>query len=370
MAGTVRPLVGINRRSGFRRLDWPLLLSAAMLLAFGFAALSSVGARIGDNVFKKQLFMAVVGLGPFAIFYFVSPHWWRRSAWFLYGANVVVLLAVLFVGTSTNGAQRWIDLKFMQFQPSEMAKILTVVTLAAFLSARQASIAKLSTFALSFVHVAVPALLIAKQPHYGGALVLLVIWLCVCIGGGVPMKFIAAAVVLLVGGGIAATQIPGALHGYHLKRLQAMEQEDKSGASYQQDRALVAFGMGGLGGVGLGKGRQTLPEQQNDFIFTVIGEELGLVGSTLALAAFGFFFYRVWLVMLGAREPYYRMLAAGVLGLLSFHTIVNLGMVLQILPVVGLWLPFMSAGGTAMWLCMACVGLLLKVRSKEKPLLF
>jgi rod shape determining protein RodA len=250
-----------------------------------------------------------------------------------------------------------------------MAKILTVVTLASFLGARQASIGKLSTFALSFLHVAVPATLIAKQPHYGGAMVLIVIWLSVCIAGNVPMKFIAASIVLLVVGGIGATQVPGLFHDYHLKRIQAM-QEDKQGASYQQDRAQVALGVGGVAGTGLLKGRQSLPEQQNDFIFTVVGEEMGLVGSTLVLFAFGFFFYRIWLVMLSASEPYYRMLAAGVLGLLAFHTIINLGMVLQLLPVVGLWLPFMSAGGTALWLCMACVGLLLRVRMKERPILF
>src|SRR5438045_7136504 len=99
-----------------------------------------------------------------------------------------MLFAVLYAGVSTNGAQRWIDLKFMQFQPSEMAKLFTVITLASFLATRQRSIGKLSTFALTFVHIAIPALLIAKQPHYGGALVLVVVWLCVCTAGAVPAK--------------------------------------------------------------------------------------------------------------------------------------------------------------------------------------
>jgi rod shape determining protein RodA len=339
-------------------------------MAFGFAALYSVGLRDNGNYFRKQVMMAVIGIIPFAIFFLVHPQWWRKAAWALYGLSVAMLTMVLFVGTSTNGAQRWVDLKFMQFQPSEMAKMLAIVTLAAFLAARQNSIANLGTFVLSFVHVAIPAFLIAKQPHYGGAMVLIVIWLCVCIAGNVPVKFILASLVVLVGGGVAATQIPGALHGYHLKRLQAMEQQDSQGASYQQDRAAVAIGVGGLSGAGLFHGRQTLPEQQNDFIFTVVGEELGLVGSTLLLGAFAFFFYRIWLVMVHASEPYHRMLAAGILGMLAFHTVVNLGMVLQLLPVIGLWLPFLSAGGTALWLCMACLGLLLRIRTLEKPILF
>lgn len=371
MASTARaPLIGADRRSGIRRFDWILLASSLILLAIGFVALYSVGIRIGDNVFKKQALMAAIGLGPFLVFFLVSPDWWQRAAWVLYAINLLLLTAVLFVGTSTNGAQRWIDLKFMQFQPSEMAKILTVLTLAAFLAARQRIVGRLSTLVLSFLHVAVPAFLIAKQPHYGGAMVLVVIWICVCIAGNVPLKYVTASVALIAIALIAATQVPGVLHGYHLKRLQAMEQQDSQGASYQQDRAQVALGAGGVTGTGFLKGRQSLPEQQNDFIFTVIGEEFGLVGSFVVLAAFGFFFYRIWLVMLQASDPFYRMIAAGILGILVFHVVVNLGMVVQLLPVVGLWLPFMSSGGTALWLCMSCVGLLLKIRSKERPILF
>ncbi|HSI72419.1 MAG TPA: FtsW/RodA/SpoVE family cell cycle protein, partial [Fimbriimonas sp.] len=113
-----------------------------------------------------------------------------------------------------------------------------------------------------------------------------------------------------------------------------------------------------------------IPEQNNDFIFTVVGEEGGLIGASLVLFAFGFFFYRIWLVMFMASESYYRMLAAGVFTALFFHMFVNIAMVLNVLPVVGLWLPFLSSGGTALWLCLACVGLMLSVRRREAPVLF
>lgn len=371
MASAARsPLVGADQRAGTRRLDWQLLIGALILLAFGLISLYSIGARDRAGYFQKQVLMAGIGLVPFLIFLLVNPLWWRKAAWFLYFVTLAVLVAVLFLGSSTNGAQRWIDLRFMQFQPSEMAKMFTILTLASFLSARSGAIDRVSTFALSFVQVAVPAALIVKQPHYGGAMVLVVIWLCVSIAGNVPLKFVLASILLLVGGVYVATRIPGGLHDYHLKRLLAMEQPDRQGASYQQDRALEALGAGGGVGDGFLKGRQSLPEQQNDFVFTVPGEEFGLVGSALLLAGFALFFFRVWLVMWRASEPYFRMLAAGVLGMLAFHTIVNLGMVVGFLPVVGLWLPFMSAGGTALWLCMACVGLLLRLRLHEKPILF
>jgi len=132
--------------------------------------------------------------------------------------------------------------------------------------------------------------------------------------------------------------------------------------------------VGGVSGAGFGKGDQKhahfIPEQQNDFIFTVIGEEGGLIGCSFVLIAFGVFLYRIWLIMVQAEDPFHRLVAAGVFGTLAFHTIVNLGMNLQLLPVVGLWLPFMSYGGTAMWLCMASVAVLLNMRTRERPVLY
>lgn len=369
MARAVRsPLIGVDRRSGIRRLDLWLALAAVLLLALGLVALASVGVRLHEGFVRKQMVMAGLGLVPFAIFFAVDPQWWRRAANLLYALNVCMLAAVLFVGNSANGSQRWIDLKFMQFQPSEMAKLLTILTLAAFFVARREAIARFSTFALSLLHVAVPAALIAKQPHYGGATVLLVIWLSTCIAANVPWKYILAT--LIIGPMLFLVASPLVLHGYHLKRIESMRVEDRNGASYQQDRAEVAMGAGGVTGVGWRKGAQTLPEQENDFIFTVLAEDFGLVGGVGVLSAFSFFFYRIWLVMVGASDPYLRMIVAGVLGMLGFHTLVNLGMVVHLLPVVGLWLPFVSAGGTALWLCLAAVGLVLKVRTKEKPILF
>jgi rod shape determining protein RodA len=136
----------------------------------------------------------------------------------------------------------------------------------------------------------------------------------------------------------------------------------------------LAFGVGGIEGTGFRNGEVKkggfIPEQHNDFIFTVIGEEGGLIGCTLVLAGFGFFFFRAWLIMFRATEPFYKMMAVGIMGTLAFHAIVNMGMNLQILPVVGLWLPFMSYGGTAMWLCLSCVALLLNIKRHERPVLF
>lgn len=361
-----------------KRFDVWLFLSAAILLGFGLLSLYSQGYKNKDTQFPKQLFNAVVGLGPFFLMLAVKPRFWMRAAKVLYVCNVLLLAAVLLVGSSKFGAQRWIQLGPIQLQPSEIAKLFTVLTLASFFAMRQEQIDRWQTFALSAVHVAVPAFLIFKQPHLGGAAVLVVIWLSIATIAEVPAKYLLSAVGALVLGAGLVLSVPALrsklLHGYQNDRIGAMSKMDRQAADYQTWRAEIAFGIGGVTGTGFLKGEQkaanVIPFQYNDFVITVLGEEGGLIGCLIILGCFAFFFYRLWLAMWGATEPFHRMIAAGVLGMLSFHTLVNLAMVLGLIPVVGLWLPFFSAGGTALWLCMACVGLILSARRQERPVLF
>lgn len=382
MASISRTLDQVNDRKKHapRNFDWFLLLGACALLTFGLMSQFSKAYGTPSKEFQKQVFNVLVGLVPFAIFWLVKPKLWMRAANALYFINLGLLAMVLKMGVHTNGAARWINLGFTQFQPSEAAKILTILTLATFLANRQDKIDRFSTFALSFVHVIVPVAFIVRQPHLGAAVGILVAWLCICLAANVPWKFVLGAVLsALVFVGIAVS-VPSIgkyfFHDYHTNRVAGFFNSDSGGQdiNFQADRAKMAFGAGRLFGTGFLKGEQKhlnrIPEQSTDYVFTIVGEEGGLVGCALVLAAFGFFFYRTWLILFHATEPYYRMIAAGILGMLAFHTIVNIGMVLQLLPVIGLWLPFMSYGGTAMWLCLSCVGLLLNIRSREKPVLF
>jgi rod shape determining protein RodA len=383
MASLTRPTPGLSveqRRSG-PRFDGYLLLSALILLTVGLMSVYSEGvARDGGANFRRQLLNTVIGIGPFALFYSVNPKTWLRGSNLLYGLMGLILLGTLFLGKDTKGAQRWIEVGPLQFQPSEMAKLLAVLTLATFYGNRQESIQRFSTFALGFAHMAVPLALILMQPHLGAALVMLVVWFSVSLLAGVPMRYFgaaAAAAVVLVGLVFTVPSLSNKLlHGYQKDRIEGLltKSKDTKGSNWQTDRAEIAFGVGGVYGTGFLQGQQKagqfIPEQRNDFVFTVIGEEGGLIGCTLVLAAYGFFFYRIFLVMLNATDPFYKMVVGGIFAVIGFHTFVNIAMVLQILPVVGLWLPFLSSGGTAIWLCMACVGLLLNIRRREKPLLF
>lgn len=382
-------MASLTRVSGYAveqrrgpRIDWLLILASLILMVVGFMSLYSEGmTRDGGANFRAQLRNTVIGLVPFAVFAVVPPRLWLRGAKVIYAINILTLMAVLVVGSRIKGAERWIQIGSIQFQPSEMAKILVVITLAAFYAKRQDSIRSLPTFALGILHVAAPAILVLMQPHLGAALVIVIIWLAVSLVAGVPAKFLATAVVVVVAVGgliVWAVSMPGGpkfLHPYQMQRVLGMlSAKDHKGKEWQTDRAAIAFGEGGVNGVGFGKGEQKaghfIPEQHDDFIFTVIGEEGGLIGCTLVLAAYAFFFYRIWLVMLYASEPFFKAIVGGLFAALGFHMFVNIGMVLHIVPVVGLWLPFISYGGTAMWMCMASVGLILRIRSREKPLLF
>lgn len=366
----------------WRRVDLWLIGATLALMGLGLLSLVSYGIhKDGGLSYHRQVVNVIIGLIPAAVFATVNPRVWMRASRWLYGLNILSLIAIFRFGAVRNGSARWIELGPIQFQPSEMAMLFTILTLAAFYAMRQDRIDRHSTFLLGLLHVGVPMVLILKQPHFGGALVLGVIWAAISMVSNVPPRFVAATVgiiVAFVGLAIVFPKEIPLFHGYHNSRIEAALGEDQKansgdrGINYQTDQARIAFGVGGVAGVGFGKGEQGgyIPEQQTDFIFTICGEELGLIGCSLALATFGLLFYRIWLITLNADDVFSRMVATGVLGMLAFHTFVNLFMVTQMLPVIGLWLPFMSYGGTAMWLCMSGIALVLNIRSRERPILF
>lgn len=356
-------------------LDIWLVLGFLTLLCFGLAALYSEGTRrTGTGYFGKQLTFAALGIVPLIAFWKLDYRIWRKLSVAIYVANLLLLLAVLVAGSNNGGAQRWFELGPIQFQPSEFCKIALVLTLTTFFANRIDSIQRLSTFLLSLLHVVPPLALVFIQPHLGASLVILCIWFAISLFAGVPTKFIVATILCGAGLITLAVSVPGVLKGYQMSRIVSMFENDQKGKGYQPYRAILAIGSGGVMGEGFLKGEQKqggyIPDQHTDFIFTVVGEEGGLVGSSIVLGAFALIFYRIWLIIFAARDPTVRMMAAGVLALLGAHMLANLGMNLRLVPVVGLWLPFMSYGGTALWLCMACVGLMLNLRSNEHIELF
>jgi rod shape determining protein RodA len=367
-----------NERVG---LDWWLLFAAAGLTFIGLLAIFSAGTGVAQVNLKKQVMNIVLGIVPMGIFGLVHPRIWSRFMPVIYGANLLCLMAVLVLGKSSKGAERWINLGPLQLQPSEVCKILIVITLATFYAYRQDRIKELSTFLLGMVHVFVPIFFILIQPHLGASLLIVTLWIALSLVAGVPPKFLAAVIGLFAMVTTLVFAVPTVrntlLRPYQIQRVEGIlgiskGAKDTKGKNYQTQMALYAFGNGGLSGTGYLKGEQKfkVPEQDTDFIISLVGEEFGFLGSMTVLGLFGLLFYRLWLALLNAADFYYQMIIAGILTVLAFHMFVNIGMVLQLLPVVGLWCPFLSRGGTAIWLCMSLVGLALNIRARERVVLF
>lgn len=363
-------VLGARTRRAVARLDWWLLLAAGLLLTFGLMSMYSYGG----GFFGRYVQRLLIGLIPFGLFLWVPIGFWRRAAVVLYVLNIALLVLVLIAGASGGGAQRWLNIGPVEFQPSELSKLLNVICLAAYFASRPEPRPSLGAYGVSLLLALPSFLLVFKQPHLGATLVLIVAWLSVSLYAGVRWRYIvatlAAAGVLFL---LALTIYPKVLHSYQRDRVKALFVRDAAGRNFQQDRAAIAFGAGGLTGKGYLRGEQKaggyIPEQETDFVFTIIGEEGGLVGASLVLATFALFFFRLWLVLYRATDRFGRSLAGGVIAVLAFHMIANLGMNLLLLPVVGLWLPFLSYGGTALWLVMACTGLMLRLGA-EQPGMF
>lgn len=360
-------LGSVAKREHRQVFDGWLFGSALLLIVVGLLAINSIDAATGLHNAARQGVFAALGVGVWYFWRKVPLEFWQRATKVIYVVNLALLAAVLLTGHSAKGADRWLSIGPLQFQPGDLAKILVVLTLASFFATRQEELKEKKTLLLSFLHVLPSVVLLLLQPHYGGAACIIAIWLTVALYAGVPWQNLGAALACMLALFGVALVTPGLMHGYHMNRLENFVNKifhgtsDTQGAGWQAAQSVKAIAIGGITGSGYGKGEQKagkfIPEQHNDFVFSVIGEELGLIGSLMVLTLFLLFFYRVWDAGFKAREPMGRMVAGGILGVLAFHTVVNLSMVLNIGPVIGLWLPFVSYGGTALWTCMAMVGL-------------
>ncbi len=357
----------VEREKG-RRHHWGLLGTSALLIGIGLFSIASVDAGRGTAFAPRQMMFAVVGLVVFFVFNRVRLEHLRLLATPLYLLNLALLASVLFAGKTRGMTSRWIDIGPIQFQPSEISKLLLAITLAAYFANRKDRLRDITTYIGAILHIMPILILVYKQPHFGATMALLVMGLVACVSAGVPSKYFPITIGLIAALGAVIWFTPSLMPDYQRGRIESKFQSlvhgqtDPRGSGYQQDQAMLAIGSGGATGSGFFRGDQkaagVIPEQHNDFIFSVIGEEGGFFGSVLVLAIFGVFFYFVWRRVYESQTIMGRVIAASLFAVLAFHTVVNLAMVLGLGPVVGLWLPFVSYGGTALWMCMGAVGLL------------
>ncbi|MBA3726694.1 MAG: FtsW/RodA/SpoVE family cell cycle protein [Armatimonadetes bacterium] len=356
-----------------RQLDWPLLIATVLLLVVGLLALWSASSIQKDHAdFRSQVAGIALGLPVLLLFFLVDPRVWGHYSKAIYVAMLafLVLVWVPGLGRSGGGAERWVTMGPVGLQPSEIAKLLVTLTLADHLVRHGTRLKSLSGLLSSLLHILPPFVLVAAQPSLSTSLVFLVIWAGVSIVAGQRLKYLVVmGIVGLVAFGIAWKS--GFIRPYQKERVVQYMSGD---LGYHTERSLTSVGSGRLVGEGIGRGplkeAKYVPEATTDFIFAVVAEEGGFVGSMLVIALYGFFLWRIWLIVVYAQVEYFRLIAAGIFTVFSFHALVNFFVVLGIFPVTGVPLPFISFGRTAMLLSLASVGLLLNIRGREKHLVF
>lgn len=361
----------------WKNFDWILALAAGLLLALGLLVIYSTSFKAADLVApvkaENQLLFATLGVaGLFAAARF-DYHAWARLSYILYGITIALLLIVMVSGHSALGATRWIDIGFFQFQPSEFAKLALIIFFANYFSQRYDRLDRFRYVLISLVYLAVPVLLVLRQPDLGTAMVLMAIWLVMAVAAKVRWQHFA---ILL---GAAALALPFALrflHPYQLKRLETFlnPTADQLGTGYNVVQSTIAVGSGQLFGRGLASGSQSqlnfLPSQATDFIFAVLSEKLGMVGGLLVIGLFMTVLVRGYMIAAQARDRFGFFLAAGITTMLLFHAVVNIGMNIGLLPVTGIPLPFISYGGTSLLVSMIGIGLLESVAVRRHKIQF
>jgi rod shape determining protein RodA len=293
----------------------------------------------------------------------------RGLAPMIYLAGLGLLLLVLSpIGHTSLGAQRWITVGILQIQPSEIMKLVIIVTLAA-LWADKGADSGFGKVGLAVLLAAVPAGLIYLQPDLGTVLVLVFLAFSIVLVSGAKLRWIALLVVLGIGAVVLVMNL-GLLHAYQIQRITGfLDQKSNSTAAYNLRQSRTAVASGGLTGKGLFKGTQTnldyVPENHTDFIFTVVGEETGFAGSLLLLGLLAFLIWRSLRIAVISRDQFGSRLAAGIAAMLAFQVFINVGMTIGIVPVVGIPLPFVSYGGSSLLTSFAAVGLLMNIHMRR-----
>jgi len=352
------------REKVFRGFYWPLFYTAVMISLVGIMAIFSASHELPGDYAMKQL--AWLGISVLALFAVVRIGYRTLLgySYAFYVISIVLLLAVIAMGDMRLGAQRWIELGPFVLQPSEFAKIAVILTLAQYLGERARNRYQTKRFLIAFFLVAFPMVFILKQPDLGTTLIFIPILFCVLFLWGVRLRY------LIVTSLCALASFPVfwvLLKGYQKRRLLVFLNPDVDplGAGYTAIQSKIAVGAGQFFGKGFLQGTQNrlrfLPEHHTDFIFCVIAEEWGFVGGCLILMLFALLFVRMIRVIERTSDTRARLITAGVVSMIFFQVVINIGMTMGLMPITGLPLPFVSYGGSSLVTMFIAVGLLISI---------
>lgn len=373
---------GRNRRSrrkkiNMKSIDYTLLCALLVLLFIGVVMIyssSSYYALYQKDVydtnfyFFKVITWAIVGIVGMVITMSIDYHVYKKWTPWLVLITIALLVLVLFAGSDINGAVRWIRLGPLSFQPSELAKYVVVLYLALLIDQRKNKIKKFGEGTIFYLAVAgVFALLILLEKNLSiTAIVMMVAFIMILVGGAKISHLIS-----LIPVGLAAGMALIFTQSYRLDRLTSFLDPwaDTSGKSYQLIQSLYALGSGGIFGVGLGNSRQKalfMPEPHNDFIFAIIGEELGLIGCIFIILIFMFIVIKGTTIAVKARDNYGFLLGIGIISVIAIQAIINIAVVSGSMPVTGVPMPFISYGGTSLVFNLGAMGILLNISRQSK----
>jgi rod shape determining protein RodA len=394
-------------------LKRPMIIAVVTLMGFGLLAIySSTMYEAGTSYLVKQAIWVAIGLAAMVGVTFVRTRSLEAFGPVIYGVTLLMLALVLVVGSGPHGARRWFNLGFMRFQPSELAKIATIVMLARYLSGQKVIGDSIRSVLVVFAIVGAPAILILYEPDMGTALVVAFIAFPMLYAAGLDPLYLAflvspflavisageivawiifsgflitvmllakfrTSLVALIFGinfvvGSLAPRIWMALEPYQRQRIEAFLNPDayQHGAGFQTIQSQIAVGSGGIIGKGLFKGTQKalglVPEQHTDFVFSVLGEELGLVGCLIVLGLLMYVIMKSFETAKTARDRFTTYFCFGVASLILIQTLINVGMNLGMLPVTGLTLPFVSYGGSSIIVLLGSMGVVLSAYAARK----
>lgn len=360
-----------------KNIDTGLITAALLLFIAGAASLYFMGDI--DNVrggyfFTRQLIW--FGGAAIAVYLSFSLNYklWERFSWLLYIINIVLLAGLLVFGSSEQGAESWVGMKFFNIQPSEFAKLLFTVTLAGFISRYRHELHRLPVMAAAFGLFLVPFLLTILQPDMGTAMIFAAIFVGMLLCGGMDGPVLLVSLTGFVSAGIALA--PYVLKEYQFRRLLSFmnPESDPRGMGYQLLQSLIAIGSGGAFGRGVNGATQSargfLPAAHSDFIFAAICEQAGLAGAIIIICLFTWFLFRITRIASKVEDTFAIYISCGLFCMFAFQCAVNIGMTVGLCPITGVPLPFVSYGGSSLLMNGVSIGLLLNIAARRRKIMF
>lgn len=367
-----------NKKKTNKGIDFVFLLSAIILLFVGLIVLSSASSyyslKIYNNsteLLNKQIFFAVLGVILMLIVAKIDYTKYFKWGYFGFGFGMMLMLAVFVpgLGRSINGANRWLNFGAFTFQPSELMKLFLIIALASYIVKNFKKPFTMQQIFMPILMTAIVCITMYFQSHASGAAIMLFLGLVLTFASGVKIKMIYIVMI------IAAIVISGWLflsaEDYRIKRITSFRnlESNTTSSNWQPIQSLYAIGSGGLFGKGLGQSLQKyswLPEAQNDFVFAILGEEFGFVGTVVVISLYAFFIIKGFQIAFECNNKFGMLITAGIISMFAVQAIINIAVVTSSMPTTGMPLPFFSAGGTSLVINLAAVGIVLNVSRDRK----